>query len=383
MFNAVAVLNSSDCTMGGVIWNSAMQLNAYADLYFAPTAEAVRRASSDAYDGDPIRVQVVLGSVANAYSEQSLRWLDRLLNHTMTCANVAPSLHGKRVADVVQIASIHYLVPHWSEPAVAGAGGPPPSENEAADEEWRRQLDRIGDKWLQPTGPLAGLWATEEHGKSGYGIVTAWKVYGRWLNWWVERSASLDFNFTYPCQTGQCSRGKASLWGTDLAKPGGSAIEGMTALGHLLGDSPLSILSVAPGGPPTRGGGGSSIETSGVCTAAGGIAALLWRKESAPDGVRGSGAQHTSIANITLRAPCVRDIMAQLRSVSVSGSNFNATLGSAVTRPRQLHAKILTVVGKGHGRGSDAVTIGIEPAVALTSAAQETLLLGLTPSMGW
>lgn len=49
MFNAVAVLNTSDCTLGGAIWNSAMQRNAYADLFYAPTVEAIRRASADAY----------------------------------------------------------------------------------------------------------------------------------------------------------------------------------------------------------------------------------------------------------------------------------------------------------------------------------------------
>eukprot|EP01046_Picozoa_sp_COSAG06_P101606 COSAG06_NODE_47747_length_337_cov_0.655462_1_plen_86_part_10 len=81
-------------------------------------------------------------------------------------------------------------------------------------------LDQIGRRWLQPAGPLAGLWATEEHGKSGYGLVTAWKVHARWLSWWLGRSATW-LGFDYACQTGRCSRGMASLWGTDLAKPGG------------------------------------------------------------------------------------------------------------------------------------------------------------------
>ena len=370
MFNAVPVLNNTDCSFSGPIWNSAMQREAYANLFFGPTAEAVRRASADAY-GDPTQVQIVLGSVANAFSNASLAWLDSLLNHAISSPDTAPSLHGKRVADVVQIASVHYLVTHWSEPppeSVVAALPPAPSEL------WQAQLDRIASTWLQPAGPLAGLWATEEHGKSGYGVVTVWKVFGRWLQWWVARSAA-GHNFTYPCvhsNTGHCARGKASIWGTDLQKPGGAAIEGMAALGGLLGSAPLSSLTLEPScehQPEVCRL--ASLETAGFCTSEGGIAALIWRRERAT----GSLANPTvrTVANVTLRGACVLQAIADLSQSSPR--RVNATLGSAIARPQQLQARIMPPATG----DSECVTIAIEPPVILSITAQETLLVGLRP----
>ena len=370
MFNAVPVLNATDCSFGGPIWNSAMQREAYANLFFAPTAEAVRRASADAY-GNPTQVQIVLGSVANGFSESSLAWLDSLLGHEIVSLDTAPSLHGKRVADVVQIASVHYLVTHWSEPA---AGSVAAALSATPDEQWRVQLDRIAT-WLQPAGPLAGLWATEEHGKSGYGVVTAWKVLSRWLQWWVARAAAGN-NFTYPCvhsSTGHCTRGKASLWGTDLPKPGGAALEGMAALGALLGSAPLSSLTLEPRCEnQPEACQSTSLETQAFCSSEGGIAALIWRRETAMGSL--VAPSMSVVANVTLRGACVRQAFAGL--TPSSPRRVNATLGSAVARAQQLRARITPAAA---ADSEDCVTIAITPPVTLTSTTQDTLLVGLRP----
>jgi hypothetical protein len=366
MFNAVPVLNTTDCSFTGPIWNSAMQREAYANLFFGPTAEAVRRASTDAY-GEPTQVQIVLGSVANAFSERSLAWLDSLLGHEIVSPDTAPSLHGKRVVDVVQIASVHYLVTHWSEPAAKSVVPTTPGE------QWQAQLDRIAT-WLQPAGPLAGVWATEEHGKSGYGVVTAWKVLSRWLQWWVTR-AEAGNNFTYPCahsSTGHCTRGKASLWGTDLPKPGGAAIEGMAALGALLGNAPLSSLTLEPRCEQQPEAHSTSLETQAFCTSEGGIAALIWRRETAIDSLAASSV--SVVANVTLRGACVSQAVAGLSPSSPR--RLNASLGSAVARPQQLRAIITPPAADD---SEDCVTIALEPPVRLSSTTQDTLLVGLRP----
>ena len=206
------------------------------------------------------------------------------------------------------------------------------------------------------------------------GVVTVWKVFGRWLQWWVARSAA-GHNFTYPCvhsNTGHCARGKASIWGTDLQKPGGAAIEGMAALGGLLGSAPLSSLTLEPScehQPEVCRL--ASLETAGFCTSEGGIAALIWRRERATGSLANPSVR--TVANVTLRGACVLQAIADLSQSSPR--RVNATLGSAIARPQQLQARIMPPATG----DSECVTIAIEPPVILSITAQETLLVGLRP----
>lgn len=192
---------------GESIWkyfNLPEQAKAYVNLYFAPTAVAVRRASKDAY-GDEGKVRIVLGSVANAYNPRSREWMDELLSRSIN-SPTAPELNGKAVFEVADILSFHYLVT---------AGRP----------DWEEALDEIYRKWVA-SGRMLGMWATEEHGRRGRGFVTVCRVAARWLHFWCTHKWLPE-------------RGRCIFWGADLPKPGGKGIEAVRILGRFLEDWPL------------------------------------------------------------------------------------------------------------------------------------------------
>ncbi len=192
---------------GETVWkyfNLPDQRRAYVNLYFAPTAAAVRRASKDAY-GDERKVRIVLGSVANAYNPRSREWMDELLSQRIESRS-APELNGRAVWEVADILSFHYLVT---------AGRP----------DWEEALDEIYRRWVA-SGRMLGMWATEEHGRKGRGFVTVCRVAARWLHFWCTHEWRPE-------------RGRCIFWGTGLPKPGGRGIEAVRCLGEFLGDWPL------------------------------------------------------------------------------------------------------------------------------------------------
>jgi hypothetical protein len=149
----------------------------------------------------------------------------------------------------------------------------------------------------------------------------------------------------------------------------GTALEGMAALGKLLGDSPLTTVGVSLGGKGTQ----TAAEIIGVCTEVGSIAVLIWCRDDTTD-TAGSATANVVVTNVTIQAPCIRGVAARVwsrRPKSPLG-HFNATLGSALVRPRQLHTRVVEADG-----GQASVTVEIVPPVVLTNRAQETLLIGL------
>jgi len=108
----------------------------YVEYQLAPTVAAMLEASATAY-GDPNKVTIVLGSVNNGGSAEGKAWLDALLDYTVK-GTFAPSLADKRVYELIDIASVHYI------------GG-------------TSKIEPSWDKWAG-VGTISGLWTTEEVG---------------------------------------------------------------------------------------------------------------------------------------------------------------------------------------------------------------------------
>ena len=194
-------------TTGPGMWrefNRDEQIHAYVELHFAPTAEAIRRAAHEVY-GDQSPVKIVLGSVANFYNPNSREWLHKLLD-TQIRGDRAPTLKGKRVWEVADIISFHYLVT-------------------AAPADWPEALDAIHERWIA-SGRIEGMWATEEHGARGRGAVTTARTALRWLWWWGEQPWHKD-------------RGRVFMWGDDRSKPGGPGRLGSEILYSFFGHRPI------------------------------------------------------------------------------------------------------------------------------------------------
>lgn len=196
-----------ELTQGPARWrefNRHEQLDAYVELHFAPTAEAILRAAHEVY-GDESPVKIVLGSVANFRNPASREWLAKLLETEIKGAR-APTLKGKRVWEVADIMSFHYLVT-------------------AAPLQWPEVLDELHERWIA-SGRIEAMWATEEHGAKGRGAVTTTRTALRWLWWWGEQ----------PWEKG---RGRVFMWGDDRSKPGAPGRLGSQILYAFFGERPI------------------------------------------------------------------------------------------------------------------------------------------------
>lgn len=195
------------------IQNDETIIPIYVEYYLAPTVEAIRRASRDAYRDDN-RIRIMLGSLANANNDRSQEWLQSLLTYTVK-GKYAPTLAGQQVNQLVNLISTHYLVT-------------------ADDQDWRNKLNTLWTQWVG-RGRITGIWATEELGKQralkGRGAETALKVTARYLDWWSSRRLRPE-------------QSRISFWGWELGQPKTRGEDGMNALYRCLGNAPLRSLSL-------------------------------------------------------------------------------------------------------------------------------------------
>jgi hypothetical protein len=193
------------------IQNDETIIPIYVEYYLAPTVEAIRKASRAAYKDDN-RMQIMLGSLANANNERSQEWLEALLSHRVK-GKYAPTLAGQSVHQLVNLISTHYLVT-------------------ADDQDWRTKLNTLWSRWVGQ-GRVRGVWATEELGKQralqNRGAETALKVTARYLSWWGSRQLRPE-------------QSRFSFWGWDLGATNTRGEDGMKALHQCLGNAPLRSL---------------------------------------------------------------------------------------------------------------------------------------------
>lgn len=183
----------------------------YVEYFLAPGVEAIRSVSQVVH-GDPNRIHVMLGSLANARNPRFVRWYEQLLDYTVK-GDYAKSLAGKKVHEMVDTLSIHYLV-------------------SAPDEGWANIMDDLAQKWVG-RGAVRRIWSTEELGvkraQSGYGASTALRVTSRYLDWWIRHG--------WPAEQGHCF-----FWGAEMGRAGTRATDSLNALFEFTGQSALSRL---------------------------------------------------------------------------------------------------------------------------------------------
>ncbi len=114
---------------------------AYAENFFAPAVEAVRKASSDVF-GEPGRIPVMIGSCSRAGLDENRDWFRTVLEHSIA-GEMAPSLRGKRVIDLVDYITVNHPF---------------------ADAQDTKTLQAL---WNSYGKRVKGLWITEEFGSVG------------------------------------------------------------------------------------------------------------------------------------------------------------------------------------------------------------------------
>lgn len=193
----------------------------YVEYFLAPGVEAIRSASQSIH-GDPGRIHVMLGSLANARHPRSQRWFDQLLDYTVK-GDYAKSLAGRKVHEIVDTLSIHYLV-------------------SAPDDAWSEILDSLNQKWVG-RGSVRRIWSTEELGvkraQAGQGASTALRVSSRYLDWWLRHG--------WPADQGHCF-----FWGAEMGQTGTRADDALRAMYEFTGAAPLARLTGAETGDLER-----------------------------------------------------------------------------------------------------------------------------------
>ncbi len=184
----------------------------YVEQFLAPGVEALRGVSREVH-GDPQHIRIMLGSLANARHPRSVRWYEQLLDYTIRGDN-APSLAGRKVHEVVDALSVHYLA-------------------SAPDEGWAEVLEGLNKRWVGK-GAVRRIWATEELGvrraQGGYGAATALRVAVRYLDWWQRHGWTPD-------------QGHCFFWGAGMGRPGNRADDALSLLAGFTGHVPLTPLS--------------------------------------------------------------------------------------------------------------------------------------------
>ena len=185
----------------------------YAECYFAPSVQGIQEASMQLY-GSKDSINIILGSLTNAGGNAPFNWLNSLLSYTIE-GKYAPDLAGKKVYELIDIISVHYMV-----------GNSSPSF-------WKTWLDKYRDAWFG-VGKIKGIWSTEEVGiraaEQGQGAARGAAATSRYLEWALTNNYS-----PYQCRT--------NYW-AHWAGPVGSRVDDLNQeVYNFLGNSQLLLVN--------------------------------------------------------------------------------------------------------------------------------------------
>jgi hypothetical protein len=145
-------------------------ISSFVELYMAPTIEAIDSSSALNF-GAKGKINICLGSVTNAGNNAAKPFTDALLNYTITGA-YAPSLAGKKVYELINIITIHYMMGNSSKNV------------------WENKINEYAN-WIG-TGRIKGVWSTEEVGinkaSSGAGAAYSARATFRYLKWAIANN---------------------------------------------------------------------------------------------------------------------------------------------------------------------------------------------------
>jgi hypothetical protein len=155
--------------------NTPADAEAYAENYFAPAVEAVRRASDEIFH-DARRIPILSGSCALVSKAENRAWFTSVLDHELSGAS-APTLKGQRVIQLVDYLTVSY-----------------PFTNAETDAPLQEPWDRYGAQ-------VKGLWVTEEFGAQGQSPGDLLARTARFLAWAARNQldaqrARIIFNIT-------------------------------------------------------------------------------------------------------------------------------------------------------------------------------------------
>ncbi len=186
----------------------------YVEYLLAPTVEAIDSASVTVF-GKPGKINICLGSITNAHNPNARIWGDSLLNYQVA-GTYAPSLTGKRVNELVNLITLHYIM------------GVAPTSS------WRDIMDGFKNQWVG-RGRVAGIWSTEEVGiraaTDGRGAAVGLLVTARYLNWCLTNNN----NFT-PIQC------RTNYYGWNEGLPGTRVDDANQTLFDFLGATQLTLV---------------------------------------------------------------------------------------------------------------------------------------------
>ena len=140
--------------------------------YMAPTIAAIDSSSVHSFGAEG-KINICLGSITNAGGKAALPYTEALLNYTIS-GTYAPSLAGKKVYELINIITIHYMMGN--------------SSPEVWPDKMQDYLDWIGK------GRITGVWSTEEVGikkaMSGAGAAYAARATFRYLKAAIDNGYS-------------------------------------------------------------------------------------------------------------------------------------------------------------------------------------------------
>jgi hypothetical protein len=144
----------------------------FVEKYMAPTLEAIDSSSVFNF-GAKGKINICLGSITNAGNSAALPFTNALLNYTIIGTN-APSLAGKKIYELIDIITIHYMMGNSSKNV------------------WQNKINEYAG-WIG-TGRVKGVWSTEEVGinkaNSGAGAAYSARATFRYLK------LAIDNNYT-------------------------------------------------------------------------------------------------------------------------------------------------------------------------------------------
>jgi hypothetical protein len=146
--------------------NTPSDASAYAENYFAPGVEAMRRASEEIFH-DPQHIPVILGSCSRASLPENRDWYRRVLEHDLA-GTAAPSLKGRKVISLVDYLSVNYPFAGVHDAA-------------ALQELWADYGDKV-----------RGLWVTEEYGSMSRGAGAFLEKLALYLDWAASNQLTAD-----------------------------------------------------------------------------------------------------------------------------------------------------------------------------------------------
>ncbi len=203
---------------------------AYAEWYFAPAVEAVRRASKEIFH-DERHIPVVIGSCALAGRAENRAWFMQVLDHELAGGST-PTLKGQRVSQLVDVLTVNY-------PFVS------------ADGEFG--LQELWDRYCAKPGGIKSLWVTEEYGAAARSAAVMLSRAARFLAWAAKngldaQQTRLVWNFPEEHRANDEAAELAAMLGksfrADALRVGVQEVEGGKVMRIMAGETKLLFVFI-------------------------------------------------------------------------------------------------------------------------------------------